>query len=156
MISLGKHKAKIVHSRIGANDNGNPFVAIRLQVPGEEDYAIAKVYLTAKALGFAARTLKACGFDIHTTPLEEIEADPELMAGHLVEIEVTEQEYNGHSFRRVEIVVPRPTVEKSQLAALTKGMREAAKKSPVKDSEISGEDRLIPGDEGDPSGSDVP
>jgi len=132
MIGLGKHKAKIVSAYMGVNDNNTPYVGIKLQPQGEEDTCLSKIYTTANALYFAAKKLAACGFDIKTQTLEDIEANPGIMAGREVEIEVTEETFNGNSFQKVEIVIPRPTVEKSRLADLSKKMREAVSKDDAK------------------------
>jgi hypothetical protein len=126
VIALGRNKAIIQRHYVGANDNGNLFVGIVLRPLGEEEVVTTKVYLTSKALGFAAQKLSACGFDINKQDLQILEDEPELLAGKEVEIEATEQTYNDKVYTKVEIITQKPVVDKTKLSDLTKSMRAAA------------------------------
>lgn len=127
MIAFGETSAKIVRHYVGANDNGTPFVGMVFLPRGEEETITAKIYVTPKSLRFAAKQLAACGFDIVTGIIEDLEANQELLAGREAKIDITEQEFNGRKFTKAEIVVPLPTVDKVKLSSLSEAMRKAVK-----------------------------
>ncbi len=132
MIGLGETKGTIVRHYVGVNDNGNPFVAVVIRPRGEEETITAKVYLTTKALRFAAQQLALCGFDINTREVQDLEDHPELLAGTEVPINIYENEFNGKVSTKCDIAVPRPTVDKAKLSDLTKAMRAAVTAGPTK------------------------
>lgn len=100
----------------------NIFVNFKLELAtGEKVYS--KVYITEKSYGIARARLKKAGFDVDTQELSDIEADPSLLAGNEVLVDVTEEEYNGKPVTRCEIVTDRPKVDKGILSRATEGLR---------------------------------
>jgi hypothetical protein len=53
----------------------------------------ATVWLTPKAMGMARGQLKVCGYDVDKQSLCELDADPNLLAGKTIPIEI--EEYAG-------------------------------------------------------------
>ena len=79
-----------------------------------------------KALNICRKSLKAMGFDIDQQSLDELAANPELVAGAKVQVTVEENEYNQQVTNRIAWINPIPKVPpKSRLSALTAALRTA-------------------------------
>lgn len=80
------------------------------------------IWLSPKAMGMARRCLKLCGFDADKQSLCELDADPNLLQGNKLTIEI--EEYNGTLQAKI------PTSEappKKRLLELDKALREVKK-----------------------------
>ena len=98
---------------------GKTVVAITLRMErGEECESL--IWLTDKSMGFARAQLRACGFNVDTTSLEEIDLDPKLCAGN--KVMVSTEDYKGKVQARIETA---NKVTKGEMRRLTEGLRNA-------------------------------
>jgi len=113
-------------------------VSISCETPSG-DKCDALIFLTEKAMNMARRSLKVCGFDIDTHDLEELDANPTLLAGNIVPLMV--DEWNGKMQVKIELD---SRADKGVLMSATAKLRAAKKKSadlgdeppPIGDEEI--------------------
>ncbi len=142
----GHYQAKVIETDFGQAQSGTPFVRILFEVETDpaEDGALpriyAQIYLTRKSLGIARARLKAIGFDIDEHDLEELADHPALLAGQVAEVELADETYRGNtSLKVVNIGRPKAKMKKEDLAALTRGMREAKKRDEEEGDDSAGD-----------------
>jgi len=122
---FGKQRGEIISHYIGENDKGNAFVAFKIICEHWDGPLTSKVYITAAAMGIARAKLKAVGFDIDQRQLEELDENPDLLAGTPVQVEVSEEVYNNKPYTKCEIVTDFGKPDKPKMAALTEQLRKA-------------------------------
>lgn len=125
----GIYTGVVVQHSIGVSNSEKqtPFVLIKFKLEGTEEFINAWVYIVAgndNNLRIARKSLKAIGFDPDAQDIGELQSNQTLLAGNKCELDIAAEEYNGSSKLKVKWINPlRKTAEKSQLAALTKGLR---------------------------------
>lgn len=114
----GIHDATIIKNGISATRTGTPYAFVRCGVDGEE--VPCTIWLTDKAMGMARAALRKCGFDVDTEDLDELRANPQLLAGNKVQIEVEDKEKYG-----LQGSIVLGSIPKSRISELTKKLRDA-------------------------------
>lgn len=125
MIEEGKYLATILSHSIQMSQSGKMFVELRLQI--DEDTTTAKIWMTHAATNMAKLQLRACGFDIHTQNLQDLENNHEFLKGKKVPVSIDENEYNGKVSLQCNIDGTPPVV-KSDIEKMQEAMRKSKPK----------------------------
>ena len=120
MLTIGKHMATIREHRL-SELAGKEVVRIDCTTEAGDETQVL-VWLTEKAMGMARHQLRLCGHDIDKRGLEDLHAEPFLLAGHVVPILV--EDYKGNLRAQIQ-VNSEPT--KKRMIELTQQLRACKK-----------------------------
>ncbi len=137
-LKLGKCEAEIEENGL-RSINGKSAVSILARTLDGEP-ADVLIWLTPAAMGMARAQLKVCGFDVDTEELELLTAEPRLLAGKRIPLNV--EEYKGRPQPRIDLSAPPP---KDEMKRLTQALRSA--KSAEKDTSTFSDEAPPPGDD---------
>lgn len=120
-MTTGLCKGRIVRHGLGiSSGKSTPFVNVVFDVDGEQ--IPAQIWITDKAMGMARQKLRKCGFDVDKCNLRELEDNHELLAGNAVDLDITDEEFNGQTRLKCEIVT-RSVPDKKRCDQLTQALR---------------------------------
>jgi hypothetical protein len=121
MLIIGKHMATIREHRL-SEIAGKEVVKIDCTTEAGDETQVL-VWLTEKAMGIARHQLRLCGHDIDKRGLEDLHAEPYLLAGNVISILV--EDWKGQLRAQIQT---NSEPSKKRLAELTQQLR-ACKKS---------------------------
>lgn len=139
MLSIGRFTATIVENGVGSSNSGKMYISFLMQI--DQDQIDCKIWLTPKAMQMARKSLSVCGFDIDKRNLQELIDKPKLLAGKVVPVSISDNEYNGNHSLQCNIELNSPA--KDQLSQVQAALRAAGKKQ---DKEETGESSITDDD----------
>lgn len=119
------HKATVAAHTFEVDDKGQDYILATFEIQdlaGARDTITSRIYLTDASMGIARNRLKVMGFDVDARSVQELQDNPILLAGHEVELLVTQ---NGSYMNVEKISAPRKPKEASFISQLDKALRDA-------------------------------
>lgn len=118
----GPQRVSIVSHSTG-NVNGKFVVRIRV-LTKDGEAAEVTIFCTEKSMGMARASLKVCGFDIDTHPVQALDVSPPMLGGN--EIPIIVEDYNGKPRCSIDL---NQRAEKSACDAITAALRAVKKQN---------------------------
>lgn len=124
MPQTGVQNATIVSHSVYTKENGTVDVSVKVEF-APQDSLTAHIYITEKSKGMARAALKKCGFDPDEQDVWDLDDRPTLLAGNKVQVDVFDDDYNGKTRRKAEIVIERQRPDVNKMKKATMLLREA-------------------------------
>lgn len=124
MINLGVQDATIVGTSVYTKENGTVDISVKLEF-GPNEYMTAHIYVTEKSKHMARAALKKCGFDPDTQDIFDLDAAQSPLIGNGVKVDVFDDEYQGKTRRKVEIVIEKKKPDANAMKKASLMLREA-------------------------------
>jgi hypothetical protein len=121
-LTQGLHEATICSHSL-RNVAGREVVSLMCARDGDDEQFEVLIWMTEKSMGIARHQLKICGFPVDDRDLEELHAQPEMLAGR--QITILAEDYKGRMTARVHLL---DTPTKQRMKELQTQLRAAKSK----------------------------
>jgi hypothetical protein len=135
MVEAGMtYKATILSNTIGVSKSGKEYVKIVVEIQPGVTMPIM-LWCTDNARKRTALSLEICGFDLEKDAAWELVENPHKLAGRMIDIEVSEQEFQGRKSLQANILLERP-VTKAEVEKIGKNLLDAKNKKKGPNTEV--------------------